>query len=81
MQKIISSEIRDYLCAKFFKRQLFENIMFQNGHRWEDLATSYKIALNANNVSIIEDVFYYYRQHSDSITSSINSKAVEDIFL
>lgn len=80
-KRILSSEIRDYLCTKFFKRQLFENITFPSGHRWEDLATAYRIALNANNVSIIEEAFYFYRQHSNSITNSINSKAIENIFL
>ena len=79
-KKILSAEISDYLCTKFFKRELFKNIKFSSGHRWEDLATAYKIALNANKVSIIEDAFYFYRQHFGSITNSIDSKSIEDIF-
>ena len=52
---------------KIYKYTIIRDILFEVGKMHEDAFWSYQVIGNANRVSIIDYVGYYYRQHSDSI--------------
>ena len=71
--------IANYVCNKFFAKQLFNNVRFPKGLLFEDQGTTYKLLHNAKMVYVSDSVFYNYFQHSGSITSGwYRPKAIHD---
>ena len=52
---------------KLYKRSVINNIVFEVGKLHEDVFWSYQVIGNANKVSIIDYIGYFYYQRSDSI--------------
>lgn len=52
---------------KLYRHDAIRHIMFEVGKTHEDVFWSYQAIGNANRVSLVEYIGYYYRQHSDSI--------------
>jgi len=67
-------------CNKVFKRELIEKYEFSVGKVNEDLAVVLPAIVNANKVSYVENIYYYYIQRSGSIQNSRFSKKRFDIF-
>jgi len=53
--------------CKLYKRELFANIEFPKGKKYEDLATTYKAFAKANRISICQATLLYYVQRESSI--------------
>ena len=73
--------------AKIFSRNVFYGVRFPSGQIFEDLATTYKLFLNANKIVVGKRVLYNYYVHKGSImTSSFSWKrmygitCVEELF-
>lgn len=60
-------------CAwnKIYKNNLFHRIRYPEGQNYEDVATTYKVFLEAKRVSLIPDCLYFYRQREGSIVSDL----------
>ena len=56
--------------GKIYKTSLFEKVMFPEGLIFEDLATTYKVLLLSDKVTIIEPKLYGYRKR---VGSTLNS--------
>lgn len=56
-------------CSKIYKRNLFEEIRFPFGKKYEDGMTIYKVLMNANKISGVSIVLYYWYYNSESISS------------
>lgn len=56
---------------KLYHRDLFREIRYPLGIIWEDLPTTYRIALKAERVAMANFPFYHYFQRSGSITRTI----------
>jgi len=68
------------VCNKLIRRSLFSDhgIDFPVGRDFEDLATSYRVALEANSIEKIDEVLYHYRQgHPSSIMSACDSRYLQ----
>lgn len=66
---------------KFIKRSLvIENkLFFKNGMLSEDVEWSGRLAVCMNQVGVLEDVAYVYRQREYSITKSVNGRHINDL--
>lgn len=62
-------EIKNYAWNKMYKKELFLDIRYPVGENYEDVATTYKVFLKAQSVSIVNDCLYYYRIREGSIVS------------
>lgn len=63
------------VCDKLFKRTFFETLRYPLGQLSEDVATTYKITLQAQKVALCAKPMYYYFQHPESITKlSVSEK-------
>ncbi|SFJ39640.1 Glycosyltransferase involved in cell wall bisynthesis [Terrisporobacter glycolicus] len=51
---------------KLYKTQLLKGIIFPKGKYIDDEYWTYKLFLNANYISSLDLITYYYRQHDDS---------------
>lgn len=54
-------------CGKLYRKYLFKDIRFPIGRLWEDLATTYKLFLNAKICGILKCNLYYYFVNNDGI--------------
>lgn len=66
---------------KLYKRELWENERFPEGHVFEDLDTSYRVLNNCHSVCVLNDVLYAYRTRPGSITDIPSKKSISDRFL
>lgn len=68
-------------CNKVFKRSLFNEIQFEEGIYYEDLATIPRLIKQTNKITFIEDYLYYYFVRDNSITNKEKyNKKMDDIF-
>lgn len=52
---------------KLYKRSVLEDLRFETGKQHEDMFFTYRAVANAEKISILTDIGYYYRQRADSI--------------
>lgn len=55
---------------KLIKKELFKEVQFSNGRRFDDEATMHRFYLLASKIIFINDNLYRYRQRSGSIMRS-----------
>ncbi|QIU93774.1 glycosyltransferase family 2 protein [Bacteroides faecium] len=73
--------IRNYVCDKFYRRELFKDIRFPVGRFYEDIAVTYKIFDKINKLILVGIPKYYYRIHEDSIVAKENPMKGYHFFL
>lgn len=66
MKLIIGDIIGSQPWKFIFKRELWNNVRFPIGRRYEDLATIYLTFFNANKVVYVKEFLYYYTIRNDS---------------
>ena len=57
-------------CNKIYHKSLFENIEYPEGFIHEDFATTYKLVDMVDNIAILNQTLYFYRNNPNSITLS-----------
>lgn len=73
LRLLFKGNIEPYAWAFMAKRSLYENpvvIRFPEGKIFEDAATTYKLFARANQISLLTEKLYLYRQRSNSIMHS-----------
>lgn len=66
---------------RLYRRELWSEIRFPEGHVHEDAVTSYRIQEKANGLSILNEQLYYHRKHPGSITTTLCEKNIRDRIL
>lgn len=69
-----------YLWNKIYKKDLFENIRFEVGKKYEDLGIMYKLFNIADSFVFIDEYLYFYIQRPDSVMHSTTVKDINDAF-
>lgn len=68
------------ICFRIYKRSLFENISFPLGRYYEDIATFYRLILEANKIMCVDYDYYIYNIINEaSITKQVTRKHLEDM--
>lgn len=76
-----NGKINPSIWNKVFKRELWENERFPEGHVFEDIDTTYRVLNHCEKVCVLEDVLYIYRRRPGSITDHLTKKRASDWFL
>jgi glycosyltransferase involved in cell wall biosynthesis len=81
-KSVLSFEIQTSTCFAIIKRELIidNKIFFPLGRLYEDASTLYKFVHLSQRPIKIKNILYFYRKRADSITNSINTKTIDDIF-
>lgn len=66
-------------CAKLAKTQLWRNVTFPEGRRFEDFPRIHTLFFACGSVVVTDAVLYFYRKRSGSITSSMGVSAAADL--
>lgn len=72
MYDLTSSDWENLTWNKIYKKNLFDNIEFPVGKRYEDIFTTYKLVNLAHKIDIFNEQLYYYRQRMGSIQHEAN---------
>lgn len=70
LEKLVKPSIPPYVCNKFCRRSLYDNVSFPKGERWEDAATTFYPVSKAKKITVLGKPLYHYWQRVDSITKS-----------
>lgn len=74
MRKVFLLEKHTYAWGVLIPKSIMRNIQFPEGKYFEDMATMYKVILNAEKIKYIDEELVRYRQHEGSIVASMNEK-------
>lgn len=76
--EILKKNIQCFSCNKIFKRELFDDIKYEEGVYYEDIYTVFRLALKCNRGKHINEPLYFYRQRQNNITNNISIKHIRD---
>ena len=80
--KLLVEEVMNVnVCNKLFKRELWSDIRFPEGHVYEDAVACFRLFDKADRVVLIDESLYNYRHRPDSITTSVSLEHVNDCIL
>ena len=81
LEKIMyRNKLRNSACAKLFKKELFNNIVFPKGKLCEDLGTMYKLFSLTNRVSMTHFRYYYMQRKHSIIHSNFNINRMDGLY-
>ncbi|MBO5414736.1 MAG: glycosyltransferase [Bacilli bacterium] len=76
-----NEEYKDYAWNKVYKKKLFKDIWYPKGRVQEDVAVTYKLIINGNNVSYNKSKLYFYLKREGSIIDNWNIKNEVDLYI
>lgn len=75
---LIDSKIQSYAWNKLYKKELFDNIKYPVGKKYEDIGTTFYILEKCNKIIVTGTPEYYYLNRADSIVNNVNEKTIID---
>ena len=75
---LVNGAINCSVWNKLFHAELWRTIRFPDGHDFEDIDTMHHIFDLCKNVTVIDQVLYYYRVRPGSITHRVSRKTIDD---
>ena len=75
---LIDKKIMNYMCTKLFKKELFKDVKFPIGKKFEDVAITFQLFLAAKNVAYLDMTLYGYYSRENSITTNYNINSLID---
>ncbi len=82
LEKILIDIIDNSPCNKIYKKEVWNDVRFPAGRRFEDVATIYKTFYNAEKIGYIKKYYYNYLKHEGSaIALSFDAQRRYECFL
>jgi len=81
LQALAESKISSTAWNRLYKKDLFRNVRFHEGHIYEDGEVAFRIINNCSKVYVTNKVLYYYRRRPGSITNSCLLESIGDLDL
>lgn len=75
---IKNKHITSHCWNKLYKKELWNNVEFPIGKRFEDLAVMYLVFEKINKAVYMDDVKYYYIRRNNSIMKAIDKELIEE---
>lgn len=80
--KILTDIIDNSPCNKVYKKEVWRDVRFPVGRRFEDVATIYRVFNHAETIGYIKKYYYYYVKHEGSaIALSFDAQRRYECFL
>ena len=81
MQLVASDKITSYIWCKLYKRELFDNVQFLEGHDFEDLNILHELIHGSGKDAYIHDCLYYYFINPNGKIATLTVRTECDHFL
>lgn len=75
---LINGRLYNSVWNKLYRRRIWENIGFPEDRNYEDVATLYKVVLNARSVTCGNKLLYHYRKRTKSVSHDYSLKNAVD---
>lgn len=76
---LMSKLITSHCWNKLYKKELWENIEFPIGRKFEDIAVMHLIFEKAKRIVYKDEIGYYYIKRNNSIMKNVNESLVNDL--
>lgn len=77
---LVSGKQKHVAWNKLCRREVFRNVKYPVGRKWEDVGTTCKVVGNAERIVYIQKQLYNYIQREDSISARRKPKDLRDIW-
>ena len=81
LRALAVGKINHSVWNKIYRRMLWDDIRFPDGHVYEDLLTTYRIMNRIEKLVMLDNVFYQKRIHREAITATFSEKNIQDRIL
>lgn len=75
---LLDNNIQSYAWNKLYKKELFDEIKYPIGKKYEDIGTTFYLLEKCNKVVVTGKPEYYYINRKDSIVNSITESTITD---
>lgn len=78
LKYLTNGEINHSVWNKLYKRELWREIRFPDGHVYEDVDTTYRILNICKKICVVDKVLYLHRRHQKSISGTCSQEYITD---
>ena len=78
LRALVERTINVSVWNKLYRKELWTEIRFPEGHNYEDIDTTYRVFDLCSRISFLDEPLYLYRKRPDSITQNGSRKNMED---
>ncbi len=75
---LLDKNIQSYAWNKLYKKELFDEIKYPIGKKYEDIGTTFYVFEKCNKIVVTSESEYYYLKRSDSLVNNVTESTVLD---
>ena len=75
---LLDKNIQSYAWNKLYKKELFDEVKYPIGKKYEDIGTTFYIFEKCNKIVVTSEPEYYYLKRSDSLVNNVTESTVFD---
>lgn len=81
LRALVDGNVGVNVWSKLYRRRLWYNIRFPDGHNYEDIDTTFRLFDICNSVMVLDQLLYYQQRRSGSITDTVSKSNLRDYTL
>ena len=75
---LLDKNIQSYAWNKLYEKELFDEIKYPIGKKYEDIGTTFYVFEKCNKIVVTSEPEYYYLKRSDSLVNNVTESTVLD---
>ena len=75
---LLDKNVQSYAWNKLYKKEIFDNIKYPIGKKYEDIGTTFYLLEKCNKVAVTGKPLYYYLNRKDSIVNTNSEQTIID---
>lgn len=75
---LLDKNIQSYAWNKLYKKELFDEIKYPIGKKYEDIGTTFYVFEKCNKIVVTSEPEYYYLKRSDSLVNNVTESTILD---
>lgn len=75
---LLDKNIQSYAWNKLYKKELFDEIKYPIGKKYEDIGTTFYVFEKCNKIVVTSKPEYYYLKRSDSLVNNVTESTILD---
>ena len=75
---LLDKNIQSYAWNKLYKKELFDEIKYPIGKKYEDIGTTFYVFEKCNKIVVTSEPEYYYLKRSDSLVNNVTEITIMD---
>ena len=80
LEKLVEGKVNSSVWNKLYKKDLWEDIRFPDGHVYEDVLVNFHILNKTTSCYVLDEILIIHRLHSNSITHTFSKDNINDLY-